>query len=184
MKKIKDARLLGISGFARTGKDKLASFISSKLAEKNSKSFIVPFAGELKKEVDDLLTRTLGISAFTEDSEEKKIIRPFLTFWGTEIRRKLNSNVWIEKVENKCRNFVDNVLHIIPDVRFMNEAEWIQKNNGILIALKRPEIGPANEDEKREIPPIQERADIILDIPWQEREEDFLEKLNGKLLFD
>ena len=46
------------------------------------------FADELKKDVDSFLIEKLGISAFTENTKEKEIIRPMLTTWGTEIMRK------------------------------------------------------------------------------------------------
>ena len=46
------------------------------------KSQRLAFADELKKDVDQFLVEKLGISAFTEVTEEKEIIRPMLTTWG------------------------------------------------------------------------------------------------------
>ena len=94
-----DYKIIGIGGNARSGKDTLGSYFVKILADQGIKAKTYSFANELKKSVDDFLIREIGISAFTEDEGEKKIIRPFLVFWGTDIMRKINDNVWVEKIE-------------------------------------------------------------------------------------
>ena len=64
--------IIGICGNARSGKDTLGKNIVSILKDNGIKSKVLSFADELKKSVDEFLIDSIGISAFTEDEEEKK----------------------------------------------------------------------------------------------------------------
>ena len=140
-----DYKIIGIAGNARSGKDTLGENFVKILADQGIKAKRYSFAHELKKSVDDFLIREIGISAFTEDEEEKKIIRPFLVFWGTDMMRKINNNIWVEKIES---SLYDNHVNIITDLRFDNELQWIKDNKGLSVLIKRDGVDPANEYEK------------------------------------
>ena len=129
-----DYKIIGIAGNARSGKDTLGENFVKILADQGIKAKRYSFAHELKKSVDDFLIREIGISAFTEDEEEKKIIRPFLVFWGTDMMRKINNNIWVEKIES---SLYDNHVNIITDLRFDNELQWIKDNKGLSVLIKR-----------------------------------------------
>lgn len=150
------SKIIGIAGNARSGKDTLGENFESILADNGIKAKRYSFAHELKSSVDDFLIRELGISAFTEDSEEKEIIRPFLVFWGTDVMRKINDNIWVEKLES---TLYDNHVSIITDLRFLNELEWVKGNEGFSVFIKRDGIEPANEYEGLNNKKIQEVAD-------------------------
>jgi hypothetical protein len=142
--------IIAIAGNARCGKDTLGKNISDLLNEYGINSSTYSFADELKKETDQFLLDTIGISAYTNNDEEKLIIRPFLVFWGTEIRRKMNPSIWVDKVFERIK---PNEVAVITDLRFENEFESIKSNNGSLIYLSRVDsngesIGPANDYEK------------------------------------
>ena len=85
-------RLVGISGLARSGKDSIYLKCEPILKNMGYSVKRVAFADCLKSECDELLSKYTGISAFTENTEEKEIIRPLLVTYGTHIRRKLNKN--------------------------------------------------------------------------------------------
>jgi len=140
-----DYKIIGISGNARSGKDTMGVNFQKILSDIGIKSKRYSFAYELKKSVDEFLIGQLGISAFTEDEEEKKIIRPFLVFWGTDVMRSINNNVWVERLES---NLKSNHVNIITDLRFTNELDWIKKNKGFSLMIKREGIEPANDYEK------------------------------------
>ena len=91
--------ILGLTGLARCGKDTFCKYARDYLKSNNYESKRLAFADELKKDVDAFLIEKLGISAFTEVTEEKEIIRPMLTTWGTEIMRKKDDLHWVKKVE-------------------------------------------------------------------------------------
>jgi len=148
---ISDHNLIGIAGFARTGKDSLASMIASVLKDQSNKCNIASFAYHIKKDVDLFLKSRLNISAFTEDPKEKEIIRPMLVCWGTEIiRNKIDSKYWIHKMHSTCViNTLQDATTIIPDVRFQNEVEWIHSLGGTTIYIEREGINPINQDEEK-----------------------------------
>ena len=148
---ISDHNLIGIAGFARTGKDSLASMIASLLKDQSNKCNIASFAYHIKKDVDLFLKSRLNISAFTEDPKEKEIIRPMLVCWGTEIiRNKIDSKYWIQKMHSTCAvHTLQGAKTIIPDVRFQNEVEWIHSLGGTTIYIEREGINPINQDEEK-----------------------------------
>jgi len=151
-----DYKIIGIGGNARSGKDTLGSYFVKILADQGIKAKTYSFANELKKSVDDFLIREIGISALTEDEGEKKIIRPFLVFWGTDIMRKINDNVWVEKIEPLM---YDSHVNIITDLRFINELNWIKEHKGLSVLIKREGIEPANEYEKTNNEKISQEVD-------------------------
>ena len=142
-----EKKIIGIGGNARSGKDTLASNLVSILGELNIKAEKVSFANALRQSVDDFLLRELGISAFTEDKKEKDIIRPFLVFWGTDIMRGRDEDVWVKKLQSSLK---EDQVNIISDLRFTNELDWIQNNNGVSVMLSRPNANPANKYEEEE----------------------------------
>ena len=83
-------KILGISGLARSGKDSFYELCKPFLDKEGVKHRRMAFADELKEEADLILSKYVGISAFTENAEEKKVIRPLLVTYGTHIRRKIN----------------------------------------------------------------------------------------------
>jgi hypothetical protein len=142
-----EKKIIGIGGNARSGKDTLASNLVDILAEFNIKAEKVSFANALRQSVDDFLLRELGISAFTEDKKEKDIIRPFLVFWGTDIMRSRDEDVWVKRLQSSLK---EDQVNIISDLRFTNELDWIKKNNGLSVILSRPNANPANEHEEEQ----------------------------------
>lgn len=154
-------KIIGISGPARSGKDTLGDQFVNILTEWGMKCQKVSFANQLKLETDDFLKNTIGISSFTQDDEEKKIIRPLLVTWGTHVRRKLDPDVWVKSVE---KLLTDDVVTIISDVRFENELNWIKDNGGHSVFVDRytPEgklVPPANKDEEEHTMKLRSECD-------------------------
>lgn len=138
--------LIGIAGNATAGKDTLGLHFESFLNELGIKCNRTSFAHALRVEVDDFVRETLGFSAFTQEPEQKKLVRPFLVYWGTEIRRKQNPDHWIESLE-----LHEDAVNIVCDVRFPNELDWIKSNGGLSFFVSREKDGkiipPANDYE-------------------------------------
>lgn len=146
------SKLIGVSGFARSGKDTFFERSKLLLEEHGKKAVRVAFADALKSECDELLSKYTNLSAFTEEDSEKEIVRPLLVTYGTEIRRKLNENCWIEKVQPQVIDYLKSDYYVfVTDVRFKNEAKWITMNGGILVNVSRENIQPANHEERRQL---------------------------------
>lgn len=164
---IMENSLIGIMGSARSGKDTaymaIKELFPSKVIERRA------FADELKKECDSFLKKNLNISAFTEDTEEKEIIRPFLVTYGTHLRRRLNPSCWIESLEKSLSLREDKCI-CITDTRFENEARWIKSKGGKLIFIDRSGIFPANVEEEQNNPILISLADIVIKMPTFEND--------------
>lgn len=149
-------------GNARCGKD--TAYQSIKECVLNKEVHRVAFADELKKECDEFLTKNIGISAFTDDSQEKEIIRPFLVTYGTHLRRKLDPSCWIKKAELSIKDS-SNSVHVVTDTRYLNEADWVKKKGGLLIYIEREGIEPANEEEEDNNPVLKSVSDVVIHMP-------------------
>ena len=158
-------KLIGITGYARSGKDTFYQRASIYLQKDGKKSFRVAFADRLKNELDSLLIEHMGISAFTEDDREKELIRPLLVTYGTELRRKVNPNCWIESAQPLVIDHLSKDEYVfVTDVRFANEAEWITMNGGILVHVARSGIQPANHEEHKQY--VRMKKFINYNIRW------------------
>jgi len=137
-------KLLGISGYARTGKDTAA------LALIEEGWTRVALADRLKEEVLIMLERHC-IRPDLSDPATKEQLRPLLVFWGA-YRRSQDPDYWIKKLPGR------NKL-VIPDVRYLNECKHILALGGKLIYLARPTFRAANDEEERSF------AEIAANLP-------------------
>ena len=151
--------MIGISGYARSGKDTFGESLVKILADYQIKSKTYALATQLKHDINFLTEGDFKISAFTKDDAEKKIIRPLLVGYG-EAWRRANPDHWIEIIDS---NLEPKTLSIITDIRYENEADYILENQGFLLNLNRSNldgtfIGPANEEEKLNAPKVKEKS--------------------------
>jgi hypothetical protein len=72
--------------------------------------------------------------------------RDFMQYFGTEVCRRMYSNVWIDSCLAKIVQSGTN-LAIIDDVRFNNEREAIQEAGGCVIYLDRGLDGGTHSSE-------------------------------------
>ena len=138
--------IVGISGYARTGKDTVAKFISEFYNFKH-----VAFANKLRdclyalnplvdnnkylREVID----SVGWNGYKE-TEWYLEIRRLLQRFGTEVGRDLlHPDIWINSTLNSHEDLV------VSDVRFKNEVDAIKNiYDGYIIRINRPGVGPVN----------------------------------------
>lgn len=160
-------KVIGISGLARSGKDTIYEMCRDALVSLDKSSERLAFADELKRESDDFLMKNIGISAFTEVSAEKEIIRPFLVTYGTHLRRKLNERCWIEKVEEQIENKKEDYI-FITDVRYDNEISWVHSLKGLSIHVERVGNKAPNEEEKLNDPILKNKSQV--NIKWKDLE--------------
>jgi hypothetical protein len=153
--------VIGLCGSARSGKDTFCRYAKEFLGKKKVGAARAAFADEVKKDLDNLCRNKIGISAFTEDSKEKEMIRPLLVAYGTNIMRGMDNEWWIKKLEkNLGVHQYMNLIPIVTDVRYPNEVKWIQEEcNGVIIHITRKGFRPANEEEKKNNPIIKKMAD-------------------------
>lgn len=140
--------VIGISGYARCGKDTFVGIATNILKQNNYRPMRAAFADVLKDDIDPWLKDKYGISAWTENLDEKKIIRPFLVAHGCGKRMQTEGKHWVDLVDKKITSVVedclengettDRIVALVSDVRFPNEAKWVRDEwGGEVIHLAR-----------------------------------------------
>ena len=135
--------VIGLSGYARAGKDTVAKIICEYGFEQ--RSFADPLRAMLAaldpklgshRRVSDLL----GFHDW-ESAKSDPEVRQLLQRLGTEAGRNvLGENIWIDAL---FRSPSSGRL-VVPSVRFPNEAEAIRSRGGIVVRVTRPDHGPVN----------------------------------------
>jgi hypothetical protein len=161
--------LIGLAGKARVGKGTFVTILSD-LVRDNSHVREFAYATELKRELDPFLIAKYGISAFTTDNEQKKIIRPHLVERGAGARKE-DPFHWIRIVAPQVElALAHGEIVVISDNRYANECDWVHSRGGKVVYIERilPDgsLQPAaNEEEAKNDPEARAASDIILSWP-------------------
>lgn len=162
-------KIIGLSGFARSGKDSFFSLMSHFYNENHKiKCKRFALADALKQDMDGFLTDKLGISAFTTNEEEKNLIRPLLVEYGRCKRIQTNGTYWTSLLFNKIQSEAGEFdVAVVTDIRYAaydeDEVFWLKNLGGKLIHISqyKNESGvriyktPPNKDEVDNDPVIQ-----------------------------
>lgn len=121
--------LIGIAGRAGAGKDLAAKMIQNHLLKVHGvQSTRVAFADSLK-----MKAKYIG---WNGKKDEKG--RRLLQILGTEVCRDcIDPDYWIKEYEKIVKSKKEMYI-FTPDVRFINELNYIRENEGYLIKIKRP----------------------------------------------
>lgn len=156
--------LLGLIGEAYAGKDSVARHIMKQYP--NPISTVLHLADPLKCIVEKLFNfshdQLWGSTKNIIDTRYGRSPRDILQLVGTECFRMLYPNVWIDYLIRECER-MNHQLIMVPDVRFINEAEAIRKTNGWLwrivcpnhpknAAMTPEQHAHASEAEQKRIP--------------------------------
>lgn len=136
-------KLIGITGKARSGKDTAASYLAHKLGLIQY-SFATPMKTAIKAmlglsdehmdgDLKDAKIPWLGVSP-------RRIMQTLGTEWGRETIRE---DLWVvlaHRQWDQINSPAEDTFHtgmIVPDVRFEDEADFIRRNGGLMIHIKR-----------------------------------------------
>lgn len=131
--------LIGLPGFARSGKDTAADFFCERF-HCTKYSFATPIKEAVKVmfslndehvngDLKEVVLPDLGVSP-------RFLMQTLGTEWG---RNTVNSKVWLLAAKRKLENTQNQAGIVISDVRFENEATFIRENGGVLIHIIRDE---------------------------------------------
>ena len=148
-------RLIGIVGYARTGKDIVADHLVAKhgftrLASADLLRDVLYAANPL---IPERLSREntgplrlqglVDAIGWDEAKVEFPEVRRLLQVLGTEgVRRVLGADVWIEETLRRAALIPGPV--VITDTRFPNEARLTKEEGGETWRIDRPGVGPLN----------------------------------------
>ena len=155
--------MIGITGLARSGKDTLAKNLAQ-VIEKDlgCKVKIFSFAYPLRSQIESFLQQFYHLSAFTEDEEEKKIIRPLLVAHGEQMKQKFGKDIWLKQLLGEIYEDLryKEFFPIISDVRFDFEAKSLKEDGAKIIHISRIGNKPPNEIEAINDPKVKEISDL------------------------
>ena len=152
---MKTKRYIGISGVARSGKNLFCDISKKILTEKYGyKCSSYALAFYLKNDCKEFINDKLGLDVFTENTENKKVFRDMLVWYGDVKRKQTDGRYWTEKLQSDMEKDDSDVI-FITDIRYnfypKDEVYWIQKElNGKLIHISKYTYGfPSNERRMR-----------------------------------
>lgn len=137
--------IIGLSGYARSGKDEVAKILVNEYQFKR-----IAFADAIRDCIyvlnpyidNDLRVAELVDNYGWEVAKSKDEVRRLLQVFGTEVgRRLLGDNVWIDKVFKQLYDLKD---YVIPDVRFYNEMKSIRHAEGEVWRIDREGVVAIN----------------------------------------
>ncbi len=194
-------KVIGVAGFARAGKDTFVGIAIDILKANDYRPMRVAFADKLKEETEAMLkANKFAASVKPDDTAAKTLIRPLLVWWGCQRRYESPSGLyWVDAVDAQlseiCDDYIahgeshDNLVALVSDVRFPNEAKWIHdKWDGSVVHIKRWKTewrrcgqdgsdecatkvydDAPNEEEAKQDPLVEAVADVKLE--WENQKE-------------
>lgn len=142
-------KVVGFLGKKRSGKDTSCDYIISVLKNLNQDVRKLAFAEPLKKIVGEMfnLTEDQLYGDLKDSVDPKWGISPRIMFQfvGTDLIRNnihkilptIGENFWVYSLEQKIKEFNNNTVVFISDVRFISEVELIHKLGGKVIKIER-----------------------------------------------
>jgi len=142
--------VIGVGGFARAGKDTFVK-VARKILERNGYTTRrLAFADVLKDELAPFIQNYYGINVWTDNTDEKSLIRPLLVAHGCQKRIQTEGQYWIDNIDKEInkeivhyesfteRDLIQKHVIFISDCRFPNEVSWAhQKWGGWFVHLKK-----------------------------------------------
>jgi phosphomevalonate kinase len=132
--------LIGLSGKLGSGKNYIAEKIIAPYFQDKYNILIIGFGDQVKNELyarDIALTYDLLYDLKTYESRKK--LQEYATEYG---RDKYNQDMWIRGLDMQIETFAKRspkeVMVLICDVRFVNEADYIKKKKGLLFKINSP----------------------------------------------
>ena len=143
-------KLIGVSGFAKSGKDTFVNIAENILTRNNYRIIKLAFANKLKSEVQEMLGKSgFEVDVLNLTADEKERVRPLFVFWGCQRRYESEGGMyWVNEVDRKIESIIadctsagestERMVVLVSDVRFPNEAKWVhEKWDGQVIHLKK-----------------------------------------------
>lgn len=141
------SRLIGISGKKQSGKNETAKIILQEYPYFEKKAFADPLKKFLsscfnvpveKFEYEKFKSQIMPDKwqvVLPNKTLSKRTVRWYLTNTGTNaLRNEVHTNFWVNALSSE---FTKDSYWVISDVRYLNEAQWIKDNNGIIIRVER-----------------------------------------------
>lgn len=145
--------VLGLAGYARTGKDMVGGTIAKMCAKDTVK--ILKLASSLRRILTEEKSLPRGVDIYSEDPVMKIKARPFLVAKAQELR-KGDPDFFVKELIKEIDTTPPDCLCIITDVRYENEVDYLSNyyNNFEFIVINRHGAKPGSEEERTYTTPL------------------------------
>lgn len=117
--------LIGVSGKKQSGKDMFFRIAVETFPNKVVKR--LAFADAVKRYASEFF----GVSPDVDKETSRWVLQGI----GEMFREKVDKSYWINQVSEKIDNI--DTIYIVTDVRYRNEASWIEQAGGVLVRVER-----------------------------------------------
>jgi hypothetical protein len=140
---------IGLSGWAKSGKDTIANYLVEHHGYKRV-SFADPMREALVRlnpkimfyGADIHLSTAVDLLGWEELKRQNPEVRELLQRFGTEVGREMfGENFWVDLAISKIQPG-DKI--VFADVRYQNEADAVKKLGGSVVRVTRDGVNPAN----------------------------------------
>lgn len=122
--------LIGFTGKKRSGKDTACEMLAAIVYPRKVQR--IGFADELYRDVARMLD--IPVHFIIQNKDHFRLI---LQGYGTDyVRWQFGEDYWIRRWDEVYRESEADIV-VVPDVRFVNEADFIQKHGGEVWRIKR-----------------------------------------------
>lgn len=159
--------VIGITATRCSGKD----LLYQRFRDLSPRFIRYAFADQLKVDLEPLVRDKFGWDMQSLDAKQKEIVRPILIAYGMA-QREIDPLYWvkivcnsIDRVANYDLEYARQFIHVITDVRFENEEEYMRQKYGAsfkLVALRRYDAPPPTQEEEKHYLKVEGRADCRL----------------------
>jgi hypothetical protein len=170
--------MIGISGLARSGKDTLAKHLAEIIKSNLGVEVkILSFADKIKWQMKDITYDHYGINVYTEDTNEKQIIRDILVSHGETMKKIHGRTIWADLIIDNIKKSKEKFFPIVSDVRFDFEAKRLKEEGGAIIHISKIGNQPPNDIEAKNDPLARAVSDIAH--TWPEYEPNDMDECHG-----
>lgn len=145
--------LIGITGYAGSGKDEVAKSLSLR-----ARAFAMGMSDalhEMATVLNPILQRADGSLVEYNDlvwahgytkAKEEPAVREYLQKLGTEaVREIIDENAWVWAAERKFVPMLAEGKNVaVTGIRFPQEVNMIKRHAGVILKVERPGYGPVN----------------------------------------
>ncbi len=169
--------LIGLTGRAAAGKDTVGQMIYTLAGKKDKRVVRIACADELKHICSTLFATAFGVDDkhFYGTQAEKEAPleavpgwtgRRILQYVGTECFRSIHPEIWSREMIGRAENILNTGqthLVVVTDVRFLSEANAIQRAGGMVVRIKRPEADDVSSTHASETELVSIKEDYVID---------------------
>lgn len=132
--------IIGLTGYAQSGKDTVASILVEQYGFTR-----VAFADKIREflyETGPDYLRYLVDEVGWEKAKQNKTVREMLQNTGVGARKVFGDNFWVHQAMGSIASAYPNI--VVTDVRFLNEANTLRENGGQIWRITRLGVSAVN----------------------------------------